>query len=398
MIKPVKISKKIESNPELRNHIVADAWVKVGKKPRQKQGRLDIEITDIRKIEANGQIGVEVFARAWQDGRQIGFGRDGTVDIERFRFFGGLPFMVSDGTFTKKTKELPDGKAEEYDEPNLKEDVEATILEQLEHAVSVKKEKSDGSAIVLGKVGSTTSTFYPAAGANSPVDGAIRYNNYSNATWATIRGSTDYGPNGDLQVSATNEDIANLYSSSDYAKPWYRMVRSFFLFDTSALSSAATITSATFSFYATAKTDNFNQGISLIGSTPASNNNLVSGDFDQIGTTQYASDLDITSISTSAYNAMSLNATGIAAVSLTGITKFGVRLSGDRSNTEPSWVSTTGVAVAAYFADNSTNKPKLVVEHSLATNIKTGLGLAKASVKGVLGLAIANVKSINDLS
>src|SRR3990167_2105288 len=40
----------------------------------------DIEIISIKNITD----GVEVLARAWKDGEQIGFGKDGSVDVERF--------------------------------------------------------------------------------------------------------------------------------------------------------------------------------------------------------------------------------------------------------------------------------------------------------------------------
>jgi hypothetical protein len=50
------------------------------------------------------------------------------------------------------------------------------------------------------------------------------------------------------------------------------------------------------------------------------------------------------------------------------------------------------------MADNGSNKPKLVVEHSAATDIKTIMDLAKSSCKTVNDLAIASVKSINDLT
>ena len=59
---------------------------------RTKRGGYDIEIVSMKAIVG----GVEVFARAWDaKGNQIGFGRDGTVDIERFRIFNP-PILVDD--------------------------------------------------------------------------------------------------------------------------------------------------------------------------------------------------------------------------------------------------------------------------------------------------------------
>jgi hypothetical protein len=38
-------------------------------------------------IEVNGIAGVEVFAKAWKNNQQIGFGDDGSIEIERFQVF-----------------------------------------------------------------------------------------------------------------------------------------------------------------------------------------------------------------------------------------------------------------------------------------------------------------------
>ena len=52
---------------------------------------LQIKVQSISKIEG----GVEVFARAWREGQQLGFGTDGSVEIERFRIFNP-PVLVPD--------------------------------------------------------------------------------------------------------------------------------------------------------------------------------------------------------------------------------------------------------------------------------------------------------------
>src|SRR3990167_768249 len=68
---------------------------KLGPQPRQNVKfsgvDVDIEITSITAIEG----GVELLARAWENGKQIGFGPDGSVDLERFRFFNP-PILVDD--------------------------------------------------------------------------------------------------------------------------------------------------------------------------------------------------------------------------------------------------------------------------------------------------------------
>ena len=52
---------------------------------------LRIEIQSVAKIDG----GVEVFARAWRGATPLGFGEDGSVEIERFRIFNP-PVLVDD--------------------------------------------------------------------------------------------------------------------------------------------------------------------------------------------------------------------------------------------------------------------------------------------------------------
>src|SRR3989344_2016473 len=49
------------------------------------------EIQSVQKIEG----GIEILARAWKDGKQLGFGKDGSVEIERFKIFNP-PILVDD--------------------------------------------------------------------------------------------------------------------------------------------------------------------------------------------------------------------------------------------------------------------------------------------------------------
>jgi len=61
-----------------------------------KKGDFDIEIIgDIKEIEVNGVNGIELFATAKKNGKPCGFGKDGSIDIERFRFFNP-PILVDD--------------------------------------------------------------------------------------------------------------------------------------------------------------------------------------------------------------------------------------------------------------------------------------------------------------
>ena len=102
-----------------------------------------------------------------------------------------------------------------------------------------------------------------------------------------------------------------------------------------AKAAAVSISAATMNLWATSThmAAGTSPAISLVGSTPASNTALAAADYGQVQTTQYASDLAYASVTTGAYNAMALNAAGLAYLILTNThTCFGITLNWDRAN------------------------------------------------------------------
>jgi hypothetical protein len=81
--------------------------------------------------------------------------------------------------------------------------------------------------------------------------------------------------------------------------------------------------------------------------------------------TEYATRL--TSFTTSAFSNWTLNSAGLAFISKTGLTRFGMRLGHDIDNSEPSISSGTQrqTGINGYAADRTgtSQDPKLVVEH-----------------------------------
>ena len=203
--------------------------------------------------------------------------------------------------------------------------------------------------------GFSTLTAYPDANVETTtVDGWIRN---TNASWATCRS----GATGDLSDSSSGTSIL-VKAATGYVISW-----SIFLFDTSSLTSGATINSATLSI-AGSGTDfgeNADVGtIHIISSSPASNTNIVDGDFDQRGTTNFGSIAVASFVTTvNTYNDFTLNASGLANISKTSISKFGATHSNDLNNSTPTGAN----AVQSLFADTAgtTSDPKLVVTYTL---------------------------------
>ena len=210
----------------------------------------------------------------------------------------------------------------------------------------------------------TVSTFYPDADVETDtVDGWAEH--VGDAVWDTIHDGAGTGSN-----DAHSVNFLDLCSTST-TNQWERMIRNFYLFDTSSIPDGDAIDSATFEQVFTASQDDFTSSISLVTTTPNANDDLVNGDYTQVGTTKQATDVTIAglTVDSSTYNAMTLNATGLGNISKTGITKFGTRHLADLSDTEPTWASSSCSKASSASADEvlaGDKRPKLVVTHSIA--------------------------------
>jgi hypothetical protein len=197
-------------------------------------------------------------------------------------------------------------------------------------------------------------------------------------SWATIRAGA-----GNDGFSPTSWQVIEITASAT-SNQWASLGRSIFTFDTSALTASAVISAATLSLFVSSVRDDdaLVPNVDMYAATPTSNTAETNSDFGQIGTTSLTgAPIAYGSFSTAAYNAFSLNGTGIAAISAVGISRFGARnASYDVANSAPAtWTSGHSSYVAAYFADQagSANDPKLVVTYTIPVNpLITLLGTA----------------------
>jgi len=213
--------------------------------------------------------------------------------------------------------------------------------------------------------GFDTLTRYPDAHAEtSTVDGYVNIKSTYGTTWSALRSATTGTASAD---DGTSFICAGLQAHTTTDK-WYWLYHGFFLYDTSALTSSATISAATLSLY-------WDSGASALGtmtthvvsSSPASNTALVKDDYEQVGSTSFGS---INSYG-AAYNDISLNASGLANISKTGISKFGTLCGWDFDNSAPTWVSGANSYFTCRGADDTTvnngKDPKLVVTYSVSS-------------------------------
>lgn len=201
---------------------------------------------------------------------------------------------------------------------------------------------------------------------NSTVDG---YCNKQSAdlTWANLIASDGNFASDNVSPAYCVRIVASTTNNQ-----WAILGRSIFLFDTSSLTSGASISDAVLSICSSAKQDGLSVGpdVNVYSSNPASNTAVSSGDFDTLGTTAYATAIGYSSWATGigTYNNFTFNATGISAISKTGISKFGIRNANyDVGATAPAWTSGADSRFRFYLSELSgtTSDPRLVVTYSV---------------------------------
>ena len=213
----------------------------------------------------------------------------------------------------------------------------------------------------------TVTAFYPDKHPESTsVDGDAHSADTTVATWALKRdeaGSSGSGSGITMRVL-----MKCAYSEAN----WRNFTRAILLFDISSLG-GATVTAVTFGVVAFGKDDDFTDGIAVVSSAPASNTDVVAGDYDSLGTTRYATDITIANIvvDDSTYSTWTFNSTGIAAVdgASGGIVKLGMRAGYDASDNEPTKVTNSQSFVEMHTADESAageKRPTLTVTSVVA--------------------------------
>lgn len=305
---------------------------------------LRVKITSLTEIDG----GIEVFAQAWRNGKQLGFGKDGTVDIERFRIFNP-PILVPDELGPIVRESTHDGIVKRRP---LREDPTQALKEALAHTISVVG--IEGADIEQGKIGRTTSTFFSDAGG----DGYTENNNLNYAN----------GRNAASGTAATAGGTQMLWGQQFHVgSSNYFFWRSHATWDTSSLPDTDEISAAVLSLFGTTKEDTVGTTPSaqIVSNSQASDTSLASGDYDQLGTTVFST-ISYAAFSTVAYNDFTLDANGIAQISKTGFSKFGMRTNKDVSATPPSNSGNNLERLWSYAADQAgtTNDPKLVITHA----------------------------------
>ena len=188
----------------------------------------------------------------------------------------------------------------------------------------------------------TTSTFFPDPDPETTtVDGRIYTD--GKASWTLARDAA----NGDV---AEPSNTADSISTNNFAGT-YGVQVGFYLFDTASLPDTDTISSATLNINRDGSTVTNADTTSYVAveTNPASNTDLVVGDFDSRVFTDLGN-LALSSVG-AGYNVITLNATGLTKISKTGVTKLGMTTLLDVNNSAPTGLNGTGASML--FAENA---------------------------------------------
>jgi len=301
------------------------------------QDEIEIEVLGIEKIN----LGVQIFARAWKNGKQIGFGGDGSVDIEKFQFFN-TPIVVDDplGDLSYTRKNTDDVLETVF----MREDPLASIKYQLADTIRVLGK--DGTRIIENKIGNTAATVYGVSGAMGNMQGP------DNATYLTVRNA----------ANATSVGTGSVDIQNEFYSPNYLIYRAAMVFDTSSIPSGSTINSAVMSIYPTGGTRSGAGYSGTIVSFTGSPTTIAVADYDNYGTTSGGAALEST-LTAGAYRDITLNATGYTYLTLGGTSLLGLRSSGDINSTVPSGIDSRMSAQGTGGA----NPPKIVFDYTFSS-------------------------------
>lgn len=222
--------------------------------------------------------------------------------------------------------------------------------------------------------GLTTTTVYPdPSPETTTMDASVAHDNNTTTVWANVQGVAT-----GTRVNQTNPEIntgfVGTVSVGKRGTGRWGIERSITGFDTSPVGSDS-IDSAVVSLYVVSVTNNVNTGNDTMFPTsaaPASNTTIATGDYDAVGDsvgapTAWATAVDLSALTSSAYNDYTLNATGEAGINGSGVTNIGWR-QGDDVTSAPSFGNGqyNGANCRAADYTGTSQDPKLVVVHSAA--------------------------------
>jgi hypothetical protein len=316
---------------------------------------------DVRSVSHDGMGAVEVYFRAWKDGVPVGFGADGSVEIERYHALNP-PIMVRDdvnGTYVIDKIDRDTGR--KIGERKYREaPVEVLYIKLLG---VVRRFGKGPQNIQPGKVGRSTIQRFPSAGTGTaPTDGELLTDDGAGTTWADLHDAAA----ADILTQTFTGSLAQIRATAGGA--WRQITRFYAQFDTSAIG-AGTVTAAVWTLRGdgNAVNNSFSASMNVVAFSPTDEDSIAVGDYDLFGTTVFSTKA-ISAWDTTDGNDNDFTFTDLSGINGSGITNLGLRESNDRADAEPSITGSERSKVTFYAADNAgtTDDPELNVTYTAA--------------------------------
>ena len=199
----------------------------------------------------------------------------------------------------------------------------------------------------------TTTSYYAGAG-----DGYVGHNDES--TWAATIGASA----GTYFAYTTTED--NCFQS--YHTALYYLMRMYYPADTSGIGAGQDVTAGTFNFWVTKDRDADACSLVTHATYQASTSSLANSDYSLVGSVDFGR-RTVSGCTNNAMNAITLNASGLAAINTTGWTKIGIRNSTDFDNSAPTGLNWTLSRFSEYTGTSS--DPYYSITYTAATPSST---------------------------
>jgi hypothetical protein len=198
-------------------------------------------------------------------------------------------------------------------------------------------------------------------------------------TWSDVR-------NGVGTQAVANEAITELTYISGTAK-WYRIKRCFLGFDTRALTGV--VVSAKIRLHSILEQHRVTASLNIYGASRTDKSTVVGSDYANTGTTAFCeTPIAISSIQTNTWYEFELNAAGIAAINVGGLTEFSLKYTGDAEDSAPTIWEDGIEDNQNWFEDGlDNNQPELEINSSslsVQTDPATNISSSSAVLNGTL--------------
>lgn len=256
---------------------------------------------------------LEVFVRAWSGDVQYGFGNDGRVDIERFRFHRP-PLKVPSGEMR-----VVESDDDYHLEPIYIYDPYLAMQKEITETIS--RVGLLGAEIESGKIGNTVTVQYPEADPASTAGDCQVYQDYpagSGQSWATLESVSS------CNTPLNNEQNGAFRFRAQTCPNWDQYRRNHISFPDPSIDDGDTVSSIVLTVTGYSKNDGCSiaPSLAVVESTVVDPSSCTYGDIDNFNTTQFSTSIGWSSLNASGDNDYTFNSSGLSAFNKSSVNPY----------------------------------------------------------------------------